>query len=104
LVAHNKREVKAKMMILDAIKDHLIPHISEKKTMKEMFNALVSLYKSESINKKMILQNILKSIVMNKSDLFTSYLMEIKQIHDQLAKVREKVEDAKLVNMPLDGI
>jgi hypothetical protein len=29
---------------VDAIKDHLIPHISEKKTMKEMFDALVSLY------------------------------------------------------------
>jgi hypothetical protein len=44
LVAHNKREVKAKQMIMDAKKDHLIPHISEKKTAKEMFDALVSLY------------------------------------------------------------
>ena len=33
LVAHNKRIVKAKRMILDAIKDHLIPHVFEKKTM-----------------------------------------------------------------------
>jgi hypothetical protein len=44
LAAHKKREVKAKLMILDAIKDHLIPHIFEKKMTKEMFNALVSLY------------------------------------------------------------
>jgi hypothetical protein len=28
LVAHNKREMKAKQMILDATKDHLIPHVS----------------------------------------------------------------------------
>ena len=34
LIAHNMREVKAKQMILDAIKDHLIHHIFEKKTMK----------------------------------------------------------------------
>jgi hypothetical protein len=39
-VAHNKREVKAKPMILDAIKDHLISHVFEKKTLKEMFDAL----------------------------------------------------------------
>jgi hypothetical protein len=43
LVAHNKMEVKAKQMILDAIKDYMIPHISKKKTMKEMFDALVML-------------------------------------------------------------
>jgi hypothetical protein len=44
LAAQKKKEVKAKRMIMDAIKDHLIPHISEKKTTKEMFDALVSLY------------------------------------------------------------
>jgi hypothetical protein len=32
LVAHKKKEAKAKWIILDAIKDHLIPHISERKT------------------------------------------------------------------------
>ena len=31
-------------MIMDAIKDYLITHISEKKIAKEMFDALVSLY------------------------------------------------------------
>jgi hypothetical protein len=46
LAAHTKREVKAKQMILDVIKHHLIPHISKKKIAKEMFDALVSLYQS----------------------------------------------------------
>jgi hypothetical protein len=62
-VAHNKRVVKAKQVILDAIKDHLIPHVSEKKTAKETFDALVSLYKSQNINRKMILRNKLRSIM-----------------------------------------
>jgi hypothetical protein len=79
LAAHKKREVKAKRMILDAIKDHLIPHISEKKTMKEMFDALVSLYQSENINRKMILWNKLRSIEMTRSDSVTSYLMKVTQ-------------------------
>ena len=77
LISHKKREVKAKWMILDAIKDHLIHHLFEKKTTNEMFDALVSLYQSENINRKMILRNKLRSIEMTRSDLVTSYLMEV---------------------------
>jgi hypothetical protein len=61
-------------MIMDAIKDHLIPHISKKKMEKEMFYALVGLYQIENINKNMILRNILRSIEMARSNLVTSYL------------------------------
>jgi hypothetical protein len=55
LEAHKNREVIAKQMALDADKDHFIPHIFEKKTMKEMHDTLVSLYQSENIKKEMIL-------------------------------------------------
>jgi hypothetical protein len=64
-------------MTMDAIKYHLIPHISEKNTAKEMFDALVSLYRSENINMKMILRNKLRSMEMSRSDTVTSYLMNI---------------------------
>jgi hypothetical protein len=40
--------VKAKLVLLDFVKDHLIPHISEKKTTKDMYDALVGLYQSEN--------------------------------------------------------
>jgi hypothetical protein len=61
---------------MDAIKDHLIPHISEKKTAKEMFDSPVGLYYSKNINRKMILRNKLRSIEMTKSNSITSYLMK----------------------------
>jgi hypothetical protein len=100
---HKKKEVKAKRMILDAIKDHLIPHLSENKTTKEMFDALVSLYQSENIERKKILQNKLISIEMTGSNTVTNYLMKITQICDQLVAVGEKIADAELVNMALNG-
>jgi hypothetical protein len=50
----------------------------------------------------MVLWNKLKSIVMTTSDIVTSYLVKITQIHDQLAIIGEKVEDAELVNMALN--
>ena len=44
LEAHKKKEIKVERVLLDSVKDHLIPHLSEKKTAKEMFDALVSLF------------------------------------------------------------
>jgi hypothetical protein len=37
---HQKDTVRAKIIIADSIKDHLIPQMASKKTPKEMFDAL----------------------------------------------------------------
>jgi hypothetical protein len=64
---------------------------------KEMFNALVSLYQNENINKKMSLRNKLKSIEMSRSDSVTNYLMKVTQVCDQVAANGEKVANEKLI-------
>jgi uncharacterized protein YehS (DUF1456 family) len=46
LAVHQKKEIKSQWVILDSVKDHLIPHLSEKKMTKEMFDALVGLFQS----------------------------------------------------------
>jgi hypothetical protein len=61
LEAHKKKQIKSQWVILDVVKDHLIPHLSEKKMTKEMFDALVSLFQSDNLNRKMILRNKLRS-------------------------------------------
>ena len=40
---YKKNEIKAKRILTDSIKDHLIPNVSELKTPKEMFDALTRL-------------------------------------------------------------
>jgi hypothetical protein len=40
---HHKDIIRAKRIIADSIKDHLIPQVSSKKTLKEMFDALTRL-------------------------------------------------------------
>ena len=52
-----KQEVKVKRVLLDYVKDHLIPHIFEKKTTKEMYEALVGLYQSRHLSHKLILRH-----------------------------------------------
>ena len=46
LSAFNKKDIKARIIILDAIKDHVIPHISSKTRAFQMWDALTSLFQS----------------------------------------------------------
>jgi hypothetical protein len=47
---HQNDTIRAKRIIADSIKDHLIPYVSSKKTPKEMFDALTRLYEGKNIN------------------------------------------------------
>jgi hypothetical protein len=52
---------------------------------------------------KMVLRNKLKSIYMSRFDNVTSYFMRITRTHDQLAAIGEKVDEAEVVNVALNG-
>jgi hypothetical protein len=93
LAAHEKKEIKVERVILDSVKDHLIPHLSEKKTAKEMFDSLVGLFQSTNMNRKMVLRNRLISMQMSRSDNVTSYFMRITQVRDWLVAIGEHVEN-----------
>jgi hypothetical protein len=93
LATHRKREEKAKRVLLDYVKNHLIPHIFEKKTAKEMYEALVGLYHSRNASRKLILRHQLQSVEMSKSNTVVSYLMRITQIHEQLVAIGEAIDD-----------
>ena len=44
LTAFNKKDVKAMRIILDAIKDHVVPHVSNLDHAFKMWNALTDMY------------------------------------------------------------
>jgi hypothetical protein len=50
--ALEKKDIKAQRVILEAVKDHLIPHVSEKASSKEMYDALVSLFQSDNMSRR----------------------------------------------------
>jgi hypothetical protein len=58
--------VRAKRIIVDSIKDHLISQVSSKNTPKEMFDALTRMYEGRKINQKMNLRTQLKNTKMQK--------------------------------------
>jgi hypothetical protein len=95
--------VKSRCIILDGVKDHLIPHLSGKTTARDMWEALKSLFQSKNENHKMVLREKLRDTKMTGSDMVTTYLTQIRQVRDELAAVGETMIDSELVRMTLKG-
>ena len=104
LAAYTKKNIKAKRIILDAIKDHVIPHVTEKSNAYEMWDSLTKLYQSSNENRKMVLREKLKGIKMTKAENFTTYLTKITQVRYEIGIVGEVVADSELVRTALNGL
>jgi hypothetical protein len=100
---HKKNEKKAKRIVSDSVKDHLIPHISELQTSRKMYEALNKLYESKHISLNLTLRNQLRNMKMENSKSVSSYLMRVSQIRDQLAAIGDVISDKELVTTTLNG-
>ena len=98
-----RNEVKAKRILTNSIKDHLIPNVSELKTSKEMFDALTKLYESKYTSQKLTLRHQLRNVTMNKSETVSNYFMRILQIKYQLAAIGDSKDDVELATTTLNG-
>jgi hypothetical protein len=58
------------------------PSLGGKQSARKTFKALVDLFQSDNLNRKMVLRNKLRSIQMSRSDNVTSYFMRITQTRD----------------------
>jgi hypothetical protein len=103
LAEFRKRNIKVKRTILDAVKDHIIPHVSVKDFAFQMWQSLYSLYQSPNQNRKMVLQEKLRGTKMTKTDSIASFLTWFYQIRDALAVVGEIVDPSELVRTALNG-
>ena len=101
---HKKDMIKGKRIIANSIKDHLIPQVSSRKTSKEMFDALSSLFEGRNINRKMTLRNHLKSVKVHKSEIMQSYFTRVSQIKEQLEAIGDMIEKAEVVMTTLNGL
>ena len=69
---HKKNLFKAKRIIVDSIKDHLIPQVSSLNTPKEIFYSLTKLFEGKNINQKMTLRNQLKNVKIQNVETMQS--------------------------------
>jgi len=67
-LAHLKKDVKARKLIVDGIEDHIIPHLSGKKKTKEMRDSLTKLYQFDRQKRNMLLREKLRITKMARGE------------------------------------
>jgi hypothetical protein len=97
-------DINAMSIIVDSIKDHLIPYISHLDSSKKMYDALTNLFSIRNIGQVMSLKNELRDMKMNDDDSITSYFVRISQLRDQLQAIEEITLEKELVNIVLNGL
>ena len=99
-----KNMIREKWIIVDSIKDHLIPHVSSLDTPKEMFEALTRLFEGKNINRNMTLRTQLKNVKMQKPETIHSYFTRVSHINGQIEATGDMVEAIELVMTTLNGL
>ena len=85
--------IRAEHIIVDSIKDQLIPQVSSKDTPKEMLDALSRMYEGRNMNRKMNLRAQLKCTNMSKGESIHEYFTRVSQFKEQLeARVANREE------------
>jgi hypothetical protein len=96
--------VRAKRIIVDSIKDHLIPEVSSKNTPKEMFDALTRMSEGKNINRKINLRTQVKNTKMQKGQIVHDYFSRVSQFKEQLEAIEDNLDEDELIITALNGV
>lgn len=101
---YEEAQAKAKCMILDEVKDHVVPHIVEKETTREVWEALTTLYQGSSVQRKMLLENQLRQYQGQKGEEIGPFLLRLQGIRDQLTSVGSTPYPKFMVRTSLNAV
>jgi len=73
-------EVRAQRILIESIKDPLIPYVSKLETSKEIYDKLVELYFVSTAREVISLRQELYKLKMSREDRIASYFMRISEI------------------------
>ena len=85
--------IRAKRIIVDSIKDHLISKVSSKDTPTEMFDSLLGMYGGRNINRKMNLRSQPKTTNMSKGESIHEYFTRVSQFKQQLEAIEDNIDE-----------
>jgi DNA integrity scanning protein DisA with diadenylate cyclase activity len=97
-------DINAMSIIVEYIKDHLIPYISHLDSLRKMYDALTNIFSVRNIGQVMSLKNELCDMKMNDEDIITSYFVRISQLRDQIKDIKEIISEKEMVNIVLNGL
>lgn len=104
LKQYEEAQLKAKCMILDGVKDHVVPHIVEKETTREMWETLTTLYQGTYVQRKTLLENQLRQYQMQKGKEIDPFLVRLQGIRDQPISVGSTLDPDFMVRTALNAV
>jgi hypothetical protein len=104
LDAWQKKVAKARMILLEGVRDHIVSSLHGKTTPHAMWKVLKDLFQNSSDHRKLALKDKLRKIKMEKGDNIPKYLMKFVQCQDELGSVGITVIADDLVSLALLGL
>eukprot|EP00253_Pinus_taeda_P011151 PITA_11151 len=88
LAEWKKCAAKARRIILEGVRYHIVSSLHVKETPHDMWKALMDLYHNNIDQRKLALKKKLQKIKMEKGKTISKYLTKFTQCHDELQSVR----------------
>ena len=95
---------KAKRLILDGVRDHIVSHISAKGIAKEMLDALTTLYEGSSKQRKIFLEEKMWTTRMQIGERIDPFVSRLQENRDQLAAVGAAPKATEMVKLGLNSV
>ena len=95
---------ETKCIILDGVKDHVVPHIAEKETVVEMWEAIKNLYQHTSVQRRMLLENQMRSYQMKKGQSIDTFLEGLNEIRDQFTVIGATPDQELMLRTALNAV
>ena len=95
---------RAKCIILDGVKDHVVPHIAEKETVFEMWEAIKNMYQHTFVQRRIFLENQMRSYQMKKGQPIDTFFGALNEIQDQLTAIEATSDQELMVRIVLNAV
>jgi hypothetical protein len=104
LDAWKKKVEKARRILLEGVRDHIVSSLHGKAAPHAMWKVLTDLFQNNNNHRKLVLKDKLRNIKMEKGDSIPKYLTKFVQCRDELGSVGIIVTDDDLVILVLLGL
>ena len=95
---------KARWIILEGVRDHIVSRIHGKESPHAMWKTLTDLYQNNTDQRKLALKDKLRKIKMEKGKTITKYLAKFTQCRDELGSVGTTDAKEDMVRLALLGL
>ena len=102
--AWKKKVEKARGILLEGVRDHIVSSLHGKVTPCAMWKDLMDLFQSSSDHRKLTLKDKLRKFKMEKGDSMPKYLAKFVQCRGELGSIGITVVDDDLVILSLLGL